>query len=538
MSAEAVPFDDSDDENTPEPAAVGRWLSEVQEATYVTRAGSTIPKGDIASQDEDFSNSEAQGPHNHQGQTLPQLLDTFFAQAAAAQRAEEAGDLSAAVASYSTALAALASAIPLQDAAGRASGGDPRTAALLRAKYGEYSSRRDAARLALEKEQRAVTVTSNTGGASEAMNAKVRSDPLKNASSGAATDTTTCSPASDDLATEAGRVANAEAESAAHAASGRRALAHALEMDEAKRSEDALPLYIQAADSYLAAIAALYSVLLSPPATTGKADSASVGTAAGRHKASIAALRTQAVQVLDRIEAIKRGALLEENEIVENSIPIFSGDAAANATAEAVQKLGDAVLPPPAVPLAPSPSPSVPTKPPVAPLAVAGGSSSSNSRHMNSSSASRLSPAEIDVLRRTSRIHGKLFLPWGSDDPKAERFSYADPWNDPEGLLPLSKKQQAALGSWRRPHEFTTSPVMIANVSPLVITQDLVGDCSFVASLCITAAFERRFRRRLITGIIWPQNSSGTPVYNPSGKVRTRAWCFCAFETYSCTFTT
>jgi len=59
---------------------------------------------------------------------------------------------------------------------------------------------------------------------------------------------------------------------------------------------------------------------------------------------------------------------------------------------------------------------------------------------------------------------------------------------------------------------------MIEQVSPYTITQDLVGDCSFVSSLCVAAQYERMFRRKLVTGIVYPQDRSGNPLFNPSGK--------------------
>jgi hypothetical protein len=524
MSAEASPFDGSDDEGAAEPAATGRWLSElaVADATYVD--DDEPSPADLDRSRDGGTVAAAERPNDHAsrpsdaGHPLPQLFDAFFAEAAAAQRAEDAGDLAAAVVSFGNALASLTAAIPFQDALSGASGtGDPRASSLLREKHREFTARRHAACAAL----------AGKGAAREAA-----------AASEAAADEAASHAAADEAASHAAQVAEAEAQCAVHGAAARRALAQALELDEASRPEDALPLYLQAAESYLGALAALNA--LPPPLQPAKANGASPGAvaaavrtaasaaaavaAAERQKASAAALRAQAVQVLDRVDAIKRAALLESE--LDDETPALatpadsSADEAAGSAAAAARRFGDALLPP-AAPLA-LPPPQLA----VAPLATVGGGSSSSHGCGPSSSGSglRLSPAEIDVLRRTSRVHGRLFLPWGSDDPKAERFSYAAPWCDPEGLLPLSTKQQAALGGWRRPSEFVSDgggagPVMIATVSPLVITQDLVGDCSFVASLCITAAFERRFRRRLITGIIWPQNAAGMPVYNPSGKV-------------------
>uniref|UniRef100_A0A8C5PQQ8 Calpain 7 n=1 Tax=Leptobrachium leishanense TaxID=445787 RepID=A0A8C5PQQ8_9ANUR len=136
---------------------------------------------------------------------------------------------------------------------------------------------------------------------------------------------------------------------------------------------------------------------------------------------------------------------------------------------------------------------------------------------INEAPRQRYTAEEIEVLRKTSRINGIEYVPFMSVDLR-ERFAFPVPYSDKFGKLALSPKQKAIFSKWVRPDDLTNNPTMIYTVSSFSIKQTIVSDCSFVASLAISAAYERRYNKKLITSIIYPQNKKGEPEYNPCGK--------------------
>ncbi|KAL3196670.1 hypothetical protein MRX96_045143, partial [Rhipicephalus microplus] len=124
---------------------------------------------------------------------------------------------------------------------------------------------------------------------------------------------------------------------------------------------------------------------------------------------------------------------------------------------------------------------------------------------------------EIGVLRKTSVINGREYVPFLETD-KRDRFAFKLPFCDPDGRLSLSPKQRASFSHWARLEELSSDPKIIEGVDCFSIRQTVVSDCSFVASLAVSGLYEKRFKKKIITSIIFPQNRQGQPVYNPCGK--------------------
>ena len=144
-------------------------------------------------------------------------------------------------------------------------------------------------------------------------------------------------------------------------------------------------------------------------------------------------------------------------------------------------------------------------------------------------SRQKLNEQELSVIRTSSFLNGKIFFPFLDNEEDFETFAYDSPFCDPDGPLQLSQSQIDANVTWLRPKEFLVKyhgihcqPIMVETVSPYLIKQEGVGDCSFISSLCITAEYQRRFGHNLITGIVYPQSATGIPIFNPSGKYLVR----------------
>nr|CAB3227605.1 calpain-7-like [Phallusia mammillata] len=262
-------------------------------------------------------------------------------------------------------------------------------------------------------------------------------------------------------------------------------LGNAFDEDEAGNDDEAIELYFQAAELFINIINNKSNPSISP----------------GTKKK----LENMAKQSLDRAETIKTKKILGTLD----SLPDVGQD---NKSAENNNKPTSQ----------PKPQPSV--KKDVNPkgynFLMKDDNDDSASNHQPTSSASGggyYTKEEIAVLRFTSLINGKEYLPFMQADLQ-ERFAFRVPFSDKHGLLELSEKQRSRLGGWQRPDEFMSEPQMIMAVSSLSIRQTVVSDCSFVASLAISADYERKFRKKLITSIIYPQNKKREPVYNPCGK--------------------
>ncbi|KAG5896976.1 hypothetical protein JTB14_018491 [Gonioctena quinquepunctata] len=141
------------------------------------------------------------------------------------------------------------------------------------------------------------------------------------------------------------------------------------------------------------------------------------------------------------------------------------------------------------------------------------------SAHLQVSGQNTYSEEEKLVLLYSSKINKRDYVPFMSID-LSERFQYSIPFTDKDGHLILSPKQKRDFHKFARPEELCSDPCIVYGSVPnyLSIKQTVISDCSFVASLAVSASYEKRFGKKLVTAIIYPQSKDKKPLYNPFGK--------------------
>ena len=263
-----------------------------------------------------------------------------------------------------------------------------------------------------------------------------------------------------------------------------------IDHDERGETIEALQFYVQAAECYSHAIS-----LLKSPSQRG-----------GQHSSEASEVSPISTIHKERVASLERKRNLTINRVNELKNRITSATETSSTDEPSVPK-------------------SIPKSPAI--------NKAPGHNDDNKIQPDKLTPYEIKVLTWSSHIASGVFLPWSDEEARTYNYSPDQPWKDPAGPLPLSDKQKAKFHKWARPSEIITmgksksgrKVTMINSITPYTIKQYCVSDCSFIAGLCISAAFERRFNRRLVSSLIYPQDEkTGMPIYNPSGVYMVKLW--------------
>ncbi|KAL3481193.1 hypothetical protein BJX99DRAFT_180328 [Aspergillus californicus] len=152
-----------------------------------------------------------------------------------------------------------------------------------------------------------------------------------------------------------------------------------------------------------------------------------------------------------------------------------------------------------------------------------------------------LTTREEIILLEGAKLNGFIFPPWKMD-PSFEEFKQG---TDGEGIftdkpdLRLSELQRAIFGGWKRPHELLSEHVDEegAPLTPMMcmsgktdLVQDVLTDCSVVASLCATTSRSERGLDENLIPVVYPCiYRPKNLILSPSGKYMFRFYfngCF------------
>lgn len=93
----------------------------------------------------------------------------------------------------------------------------------------------------------------------------------------------------------------------------------------------------------------------------------------------------------------------------------------------------------------------------------------------------------------------------------------SQPFDDPDGLPPLSAKQMQIFRDWERSEVALDAQLSMGDGAE-TLCQDSLEDCSFVASLLSIYFYQTKHNLPSLKRSIYPQDADGNPVVSPSGK--------------------
>ncbi|KAL4898202.1 hypothetical protein BDV59DRAFT_166393 [Aspergillus ambiguus] len=137
-------------------------------------------------------------------------------------------------------------------------------------------------------------------------------------------------------------------------------------------------------------------------------------------------------------------------------------------------------------------------------------------------STRKLTTREEIILLEGAKLHGFIFPPWNSA-PDPSEFTPGDvPFTDhPE--LHLSRLQRQIFDGWKRPAELLSTSTTAGFGAPAMsvagktdLVQDVLTDCSVVASLCATTSRLERGLDKHFLPLVYPRQEKPEP--SPSGK--------------------
>ncbi|GJE94253.1 cysteine proteinase [Phanerochaete sordida] len=116
------------------------------------------------------------------------------------------------------------------------------------------------------------------------------------------------------------------------------------------------------------------------------------------------------------------------------------------------------------------------------------------------------------VLQKSSVVNGRTYPVW-TGPGSSQRTDLTQPG--------LSEEQQRLSASWRKP--VAADGTVCSSVDSLLpedVTQHIVSDCSFCASIAVCIAHNRAFGTKLAVSSLYPQDSDGLPTADDIHSVR------------------